>query len=78
LRNKWIAQGGRGFYTRVPLKHIPTRNWVVSLERLQDDDNGQKCGYTIANVVLEVIEANHGNQKWSKEIADFIWGACPY
>jgi hypothetical protein len=71
LSKKWVAQGGRGFYTRIPLRHVPTKNWVVSIERLTKEG-----GYTAENTVLEVFESNTPRQ-WSIEFADAIWGPCP-
>jgi hypothetical protein len=70
LHAKWVAQRGRGFYTNIPLCHAPTRNWVVSLERLDQDDPR----YSDENTVLEVYEANTQVQ-WSRGFADAVMGA---
>jgi hypothetical protein len=61
-------QGGRCFYTLVPLS--VHGHYKFSIERMDDD-----IGYTKANTVLVIMEVNHGNAKWSKAKADDYWGA---
>jgi hypothetical protein len=69
LRKKWIDQGGRGYYTGIPLRHTPTKDWVMSLERLNQSDPR----YTLENTVIEVVEANTPKQ-WSGEFASATLG----
>ena len=61
-------QGGRCFYTLVPLS--VHGHYKFSIERMDDD-----IGYTKANTVLVIMEVNHGSAKWSKAKADDYWGA---
>ena len=68
LRFLWNRQNGRGFYTRIPLGCSPSKDWVVSIERIT-----KQGGYTLGNICLEVFEANTPKQ-WSKQFADELWG----
>ena len=49
--NRIELQGGRGFYSGIPMEFKPNCNWKCSLERLNN-----QIGYTRENVVLETWE----------------------
>ena len=77
-----LKQGGRCFYSGVPLRYDqPHVDWVVSLERL---DNSK--GYVRDNCVLIAAEFNttdlskqaqgevHGSSQWSRAKVMHVWG----
>ena len=77
-----LAQGGRCFYSGVPLQYDRVHvDWVMSLERL--DNN---CGYVRENCVLIAAEFNtpdhsklatsevQGSPQWSLAKAMHVWG----
>ena len=70
LQDMWNVQSGRGYYTQIPLGHVPFENWVVSIERFKKEH-----GYVSGNICLEVFEANTQKQ-WSTEFADAVWGVA--
>ena len=77
-----LDQGGRCFYSGVPLQYDQVHvDWVMSLERL---DN--RCGYVGENCVLIAAEFNttdlsklatcdvQGSPQWSRAKAMHVWG----
>ena len=58
--SKIIEQGGRCYYSNMPLKFQPNVSWKCSLERLNNE-----VGYINENVVLVCYEFNTAKQ-WSK------------
>ena len=77
-----VEQGGRCFYSGVPLQYDRVHvDWVMSLERL--DNN---CGYVRENCVLIAAEFNtpdhsklatsevQGSPQWSLAKAMHVWG----
>jgi len=83
LETLW-RQGGRCFYSRVPLEYkIPQSAWRMSLERLDND-----FGYIAENCVLVAAEFNtpdysrnkavtpvSGTAQWSQAKVAHVWGA---
>jgi len=63
------AQGGRCFYSGVPLRYGQSNvDWLMSLERL---DNAKT--YEKANTCLVALEFNTRAQ-WTREKVQFVWG----
>ena len=72
IEEKWEAQGGRGYSTRVPMiTDYDAPDWVASIALLQMED-----GFTNENTVLEVREAS--TPLWTREFCESIWGPTPF
>lgn len=86
IMEKIISQKGRCFYSGIPLVYSKKRDWIISLERL--DNN---IGYTNENVVLICGEFNSsdtslltenkseivGSSQWSKEKFNYFMSHFP-
>jgi hypothetical protein len=68
LLNKVKTTRLRCEYSNIRMSILPKRNWVCSLERVNDD-----VGYTEENTILVCHEFNHGNAKWNKELVQHFW-----
>ena len=66
LIEQYLRQGGRCYYTNVPLD--VNGEWKWSKERLDPS-----LGYTKENVVL-VIQRVNLREQWSRAKADEYWG----
>ena len=65
-----IAQGGRCYYSEIPMCYIPNQSWKCSPERL---DNTR--GYEKDNVVLVCNEFNTSRQ-WSRAKFELFMKSC--
>jgi hypothetical protein len=67
LEKLWEKQGGRCYYSGMPLNY-DKHEWRVSIERLDTDE-----GYVDGNVVLCCLECN-GKTQWTPEKIEFVAG----
>lgn len=71
LRSLWEqlkAQNFRCFYTGVPLAFEAGKDFMASIERL--DEN---LGYTPENTRIIIVELNTAHYQWSREDVEFHW-----
>lgn len=59
VKDIWTRQGGRCYYSHLPMAHAPRAPWSASLERLDPS-----LGYHPSNCVLCILELN-GPQQWT-------------
>lgn len=66
---QFVKQKGRCYYSGMKLSWSVNSDWVISIERLDEDP---KIGHMQANCVLVCHEFNTGGTQWSREKVEYL------